>query len=631
MPSPDNTAFARHLRKIMGSCLLGSSFLCLASAQAFAVEPWIMVEKYTFTDDPIKYRGQGVTTDGTNWYFSGTNALEMTDGNFDPKLRLSPGIPPELFNPSPMAPKGLNHIGDIDYADGYLYISLDTSKKDPGTGAQYNTPVFAIYRASDMTFTGKAFSLNPPHGTHDIASWVAVDARKGEGYGMSYDNSTEIAVYNLEDWSFKKYIKLSRTIDQAQGGKILNGWMYFSTENATKSIYRANLETGEVEEIGHLVTPGEQEVEGLSFGWTKDGWSLFVLNREQLTPEEEEAVGFYRYLRPYGNALSGEIHASVKGAFIEDSRFLQGAASERLRSAFAATDNTVMAFAAYGQTGGQKDAGRPTFWAQALTSNGKASGSGYAADFDHTTDGFLIGADAPLGAFRLGLLAGYSSTDFDVDERFSSGTSDNLYFGAYGGTQWGALGLRAGVIYGRHSIDTKRDVVFPAFSEKLTASYDADTAQVFGELGYRIDLDPVVFEPFANLSYVHLSTDGFAEKGGMTAALRSKADTWDTTSTTLGLRAAAGFDIADTQVTLRGMLGWQHALGEVTPDASFKLNNGSDFDIEGAPIAKDTLNVEAGFDLALSSEATLGASYAGQFAEDTEGHTFKVTLGFTPD
>ncbi len=73
--------------------------------------------------------------------------------------------------------------------------------------------------------------------------------------------------------------------------------------------------------------------------------------------------------------------------------------------------------------------------------------------------------------------------DFDVDARTSSGSSDNVHLGIYGGTQWGALGFRTGVFYTSHDISTKRHVVFPAFNETLSADYDARTTQAFAGTG----------------------------------------------------------------------------------------------------------------------------------------------------
>jgi hypothetical protein len=265
------------------------------------VETWQLIAKDVFTGDAEGPRSQGVTTDGTHWYFSSSNGLEITDMQYNTILTTSPAIPPQLANPSPLAYKGLNHIGDMDYANGSLYIALDSSTPDPGSPDEYqykyDTPVFAIYTAADLTFTGQAAALNPPNREHDIASWVAVDARQGLAYGMAYVNATQIAVYNLPDFTFNKYIQISQPINEAQGGKIHDGWMYFSCDDAAKNIPRVNLTTGEVQVLFNLLVPYPQEVEGLSFLETPDGLTLNILNREQPDPNGPINVTFYHYLR----------------------------------------------------------------------------------------------------------------------------------------------------------------------------------------------------------------------------------------------------------------------------------------------------------------------------------------------
>jgi outer membrane autotransporter protein len=605
-----------------------SGLLGMTSVPAYAVEPWIMVERTVFTGDAIASKQQGVTTDGKNWYFSGTNILERTDMGYNRNLLVAPAIPTALEIPSELSSLGLNHIGDIDYADGFLYVSLDTSKRDPITGGKYDHPVFAVFRASDLSWTGQAFSLNPPHGTHDIASWVAVDAKNGVGYGMAYEYATEIAVYNLSDWSFKEYIPLTQTITAAQGGKILDGWMYFSTDYDDKTIFRANLTTGEVENLGNLKIDAPQEVEGLAFNMTKEGWSLYILNRE-LLENGQEGVGFYRHLRPYGNVLSGEIHADINGALVNDSRFLRDAANRRIRSAFDKTETPSSGTATIDANGlheAPANADGVVIWGEALATTADTKGFGYAADFGHTSAGFVAGADAPVGDWRVGVIGGYSHSNFKVSERASSGSSDNYDVGVYAGTQWGALGFRTGAIYGWHNIETMRNVVFPAFSEALSAGYNSGTGQAFGELAYRFDMDRSTFEPFVNAAYVHLNTDGFAETGGTTAALTSAEATMDTSFTTIGLRSSTDFDLGETKATVRGMLGWQHAYGDVMPNSNFALKSGAAFTISGVPIAKDALAVDAGLDFAVSSTATLGAYYSGQIASGSQAHSFKINF-----
>ena len=230
--------------------------------------------------------------------------------------------------------------------------------------------------------------------------------------------------------------------------------------------------------------------------------------------------------------------------------------------------------------------GRLSAWGSVFGSWGKTDGDGNAASLTRSTGGFLTGIDGMVTeAVRLGILTGYSHDSFDVDARASSGSSDNYHLGLYGGTQRGALGLRGGIAYTWHKLSTSRSAVFPGFSERLEADYDTGTFQAFGEAGYRIDTAAASFEPFANLAYVSLHTDGFTEKGGA-AALHADGQTTDTTFATLGVRASTAFDLDGMKATARGTVGWRHAYGDTTSLATLAFAGGAAFSVAAVPIAK---------------------------------------------
>ncbi|MFC7396699.1 autotransporter outer membrane beta-barrel domain-containing protein [Chelatococcus sp. GCM10030263] len=209
----------------------------------------------------------------------------------------------------------------------------------------------------------------------------------------------------------------------------------------------------------------------------------------------------------------------------------------------------------------------------------------------------------------------------------SSADLDTYYAALYGGGQWGPLGIRLGAAYSWHDLDATRAVIFPGFGETLKGSQDANTTQAFGEIGYRLALGGVAFEPFAGLAYVNLETDAFTEAGGA-AGLTGFSGSEAVTFTTLGLRAAQRFALgATTALTLRGTLGWQHAFGDTTPTASFLFSGGSlPFTVAGVPIAADALVVKAGADLAIGPAVTLGVAYSAQFAQDAQDQQLKGVL-----
>ena len=213
--------------------------------------------------------------------------------------------------------------------------------------------------------------------------------------------------------------------------------------------------------------------------------------------------------------LSGEIHASAKTALIEDSRYLREAATDRMRAAFGDASAAPAMVAAYGDGGAlpvAPTADRPVAWVQGFGAWGNINGDGNAARMTRSIGGFVMGADAPVAGWRLGAIAGYSRNSFNASDRSSSGTSDNYHLGLYGGTQWpvasGKLGLRAGLAYTWHDIGTRRGSPSMA-TPTAKSSYSAGTFQVFGDLGYRVDMGRVTVEPFVNLAYVNLGTGRF--------------------------------------------------------------------------------------------------------------------------
>ncbi|EKF39809.1 outer membrane autotransporter barrel domain-containing protein [Nitratireductor indicus C115] len=318
------------------------------------------------------------------------------------------------------------------------------------------------------------------------------------------------------------------------------------------------------------------------------------------------------------DALSGEIHASAKSVLIEESRFLRYAVNERIGTAFGNAGAKALPILAYAAGGAPKvvaadDAG-PVFWAHGFGAWNSTDGNSNTASLDSDTGGLLIGTDAAVGDWRVGVLAGYSHSGFSMDDRASSGTSDNYHLGLYGGRQWKQLSLSAGAAYSWHGIETSRAVVLPGLSDGLTADYDAGTFQVFGDLGYGIELQSGArLEPFVNLAHVSLHSGGFSENGGA-AGLSARGGSMNSTFATLGLRAEHDMTLGGVETKLRGAIGWRHAFGDTSATSTNAFSSGPGFTVAGSPISENSLLLEAGLDISLSERATLGVSYQGQAA-----------------
>ena len=375
------------------------------------------------------------------------------------------------------------------------------------------------------------------------------------------------------------------------------------------------------------------------------GSSLALYNTLLMLSADEARAAFA--------SLSGEAYASAKGVLINESQFIRNAALGRLQQAFGGAPATPINALSY--AGSQKhasasasaiDAVAPgsiapapnlyTAWGYAYGAWTRQDSNSNAGSVKSSVGGFVTGIDGTvLDTWRLGLLAGYSHSSFDVDERTSSGSSDNYTLGAYAGTEWTlnnghALAFRSGLAYSWHNVDMNRSVVFPGLADTLTGDYDAGSFQIFGELGYKIHYGKALFEPYAGLAYLRLKTDGFDEKGQTAAALSVQSGKTDTSFSTLGLRASTEFALGSITATTRTDLGWRHAYGDITPVSTASFIGSDAFTISGLPIAGDAALLEAGLDFQLTEDATLGISYNGQFASGAKqnGVNAKLSVSF---
>jgi outer membrane autotransporter protein len=364
------------------------------------------------------------------------------------------------------------------------------------------------------------------------------------------------------------------------------------------------------------------------------------------------------------DALSGEIHASAETVMIDDSRYLRQAVLSRLRQASYAGAGAGGAFAALG-TGGPmvayadsdlmdsdfslayaKAKPRPsfplkalphaapdagfTFWTQAVGAWGRIDGDGNAADVRRDLGGFFSGVDRRLGDWRVGVAGGFTNSRVSVDARASSANIDTAHFAAYAATSRDAWNFRSGAGFTWSALDTSRMIAFPGFFDQASASYHADTGQVFGEVGYGMSLGAVAAEPFAGLAFVHLDGGSFAEAGGV-AALAGSGNSEDIGYSSLGVRAAANYPLMNgMMLTPRASAAWQHAFSAVTPTASLAFQStGAGFTVAGVPIARDAALVDAGFDVRVTPRASVGVAYSGQLAGHAQDNAVKGNLAWS--
>ena len=346
------------------------------------------------------------------------------------------------------------------------------------------------------------------------------------------------------------------------------------------------------------------------------------------------------------NALSGEVHASTAGVLADESHYVRGTILGRLRQATYG-DTGMAALSLGGPQNASLDEGqtalayaksplpvkaRPkpaaagsdiVFWADGFGAWGRFDSDGNAAAVRRDLAGFISGVDAGFGDWRGGVAAGYTSSRNTTDGRGAANVETG-HVAAYGGGRIGGFNLRGGGAAAWHTIDTDRTIAFSGLADRAVAHYDGRTGQVFGELGYGFGWRSVAVEPFAGAAWVRVSTDAATERA-LTAGLNVSARTVDVGYSTLGLRAASIIPIGDGMVLIpRASAAWQHAFDDVTPATALAFQaTGTSFVVGGIPLAQDSLLADAGVDLAIGRNATVGISYVGQIAHNVQDHAAK--------
>ena len=308
--------------------------------------------------------------------------------------------------------------------------------------------------------------------------------------------------------------------------------------------------------------------------------------------------------------LSGEIYPALGSMLINDSRQLRDAVGERLHDANATPGNGwIKALGAWGST----DAGNDT------------------SRYSTSIGGLLAGVDGALDEqTRIGLVTGYSDSSLNMgSDTHSSAKVDSYHLGAYAGHDIGAWRLSTGAAYSWHRADVKRDLQYGDVSAKQKAKVDVATTQVFGEAAYRLNLQPLALEPFANLAYVHLDTEGFTEKGDA-AALKSSGEQRDAVLSTLGVRAVKGFNLSNQQsLDVSGHLGWQHSLSDIDAEQHLRFASGSTpYAVGSSALVRDAALVGVQASLALSKDVRVNLDYNGQLANREKSHGVGLSLNW---
>lgn len=309
--------------------------------------------------------------------------------------------------------------------------------------------------------------------------------------------------------------------------------------------------------------------------------------------------------------ISGEIHSSARGQTVQDTRFVREAVSAHLQS---------------------PDDSRRGLWMSAYGSWGRTNGDGNAAKIQRDIGGFFMGYDVLRGEeWAVGALAGYGSATIDVAARGSRATTDDIHVGAYAGLKKGNLIASASLVHMWRNMDTRRNVSIPGFTDTLTATYQGNVTQLFGEVAYQWAFGNAAFEPFLQGAYVDVSTDGIREVGGAARLTSTGRISEDFFVSTVGARLKYGLPLGNGNFGVTAEAGYRRISGgSFKTPIDFNLPAGPVMRIAGVPFERDVaaLGLVASGQVGKSVQIDFG--YRGQLGKALKDHGVRggVTVQF---
>ena len=251
--------------------------LIIFSLNALAQEHWQVKEEYRFSMWNSFFRTQGVTSDqqGHFWFSSWDSIIEANS-------KTGSAVKGNVFAiPIPLLEKGCDHIGDISYANGKIFAPIED-------GQHYLHPHIGVFDANTLR-AEKTFEL-PLAQQIDGVPWVAASGERHLVFSAEYSNMARVNVYDMDSMLPLGDIVPSQVLHSVQGGKYHDGFLYLTANSPVGkrfSIYKVNLDSGEVTEVGQL-PPNLSEVEGLSFTLENGVQKIVVLG---IVPFKDGASG----------------------------------------------------------------------------------------------------------------------------------------------------------------------------------------------------------------------------------------------------------------------------------------------------------------------------------------------------
>ncbi len=261
-----------------------------------------------------------------------------------------------------------------------------------------------------------------------------------------------------------------------------------------------------------------------------------------------------------------------------------------------------------------------------------------SGDLSSHSKGMAAGFDYELNQnLLLGLAVGIGQTDFKVPDRLTQGdirTGRTALYGAYKQNDFYVDGL-VGVDWFDASTSRVAQIAATgstaAFSDRLQNDFSGYGINARLETGYRTDLGGVQVTPFAALQLSSFRMNGSTERADATSgdlALYYKDRTINSVPLSLGAQLDTQLELGKNAYFAPYIrAAWVHEFSNKrSVEAGFTAAPGYEFVVHGAAQARNSAQLEAGFNMQIETGLSLYGKVTGNFSGST--HDVSGSGGF---
>jgi len=237
--------------------------------------------------------------------------------------------------------------------------------------------------------------------------------------------------------------------------------------------------------------------------------------------------------------------------------------------------------------------------------------TGSARGSEFTTGGVTVGADYRVSDhFILGATMGYANTTSDLNAggrlNIDSGKA-SLYATVYDGGFY-VNGIVGG---GMSSYSTRRGT----FGGIARGDTDGRDINALIGTGYDFHMGAFTVGPVASLQYTEVQIDGFTEKGSFTP-LHINSQSQDSFTSNIGAKASYALKMGHVIVSPEIRAQWQHEYLDDSAGIGAGFGGGNSFTVYGPRIGRDSLILDVGASVQLTSNIAVFAFYTGDLGRE---------------